>query len=71
MTDEPKLLEINEGEIPDLLIPCGDGAVWIPDPLAFCTLYGYEALKTDEFNLYGLRGNSWHRIGTANLTVVQ
>ena len=71
MSDEPKLLEISEGEIPDLLIPCGDGAVWIPDPMAFCALYEYEALKTDGYDLFELRANSWIRIGTANLTVVQ
>lgn len=70
MSDEPSLLEI--GESPnDLLIPCGDGAVWIPDPVLFCTTNGYEALKTDGYDLFGLRVNTWVRIGTATLTVVQ
>ena len=70
MSEEPELLEITESPN-DLLIPCGDGAVWLPDPVLFCAKHGYEALMTDAHDLYGLRANSWHRIGNANLTVVQ
>ena len=75
MSEEPELLEITEGgEDPfgdSVMIPCGEGAVWIPDPVMFCAQYGFEALLTDEHNLYGLRANSWIRIGSAALTVVQ
>lgn len=70
MSEEPELLEITESPN-DLLIPCGAGAVWLPDPVLFCQQNDFEALLTDESNLYGLRKNSWIRIGSAALTVVQ
>ncbi len=68
MSDEPELLEITEAPN-DLLIPCGEGAVWIENPIAFCERYEFEALKTDGYALYGLRAGNWIEVGKKKLTV--
>jgi hypothetical protein len=66
VSEEPELLEIQEAPT-DLLIPCGEGAVWIENPVAFCNHYQFEALKTDGMALYGLRAGNWVEVGKTKL----